>query len=58
MRAPNSLVWYRERPFRLLYELVIGVWMAQPLYVEGPNEEIPIAESRECRMHGGACAVG
>jgi len=51
---PGTLVWYDGRPFRLVYELVIGVWMATPLFVEAPDEEIPIAESKPCKLHGSA----
>lgn len=51
---PGGLVWYDGRPFRLVYELVIGVWMATPLFVKAPDEAIPIAECKPCKLHGSA----
>lgn len=49
---PGLLVWYDNRPFRLVYELVIGVWMATPLYVEAPDEAVPISKCKPGGPHG------
>ena len=54
--VPTAQVWYDGRPLRLLYELVIGVWMEAPdeaiWMAEAPDEAIWIAESKPCNLHG------